>query len=155
MKSKQLFSAVIVTLVGSTTLASAQDKPQPKTPPTTPPTVTKKELKKEVPFCHKASDVVGADVKNSKGENLGKVEELVIDPNTGAISYAVVSFGGFLGMGDKLFAVPFALLKAPEVPEGDRMANFTFDVEKSRLEKAPGFDKNNRQIGRASCRERV
>lgn len=143
MKSKQLFSAVIVTLVGSTTLASAQDKPQPKTPPTTPPTVTKKELKKEVPFCHKASDVVGADVKNSKGENLGKVEELVIDPNTGAISYAVVSFGGFLGMGDKLFAVPFALLKAPEVPEGDRMANFTFDVEKSRLEKAPGFDKNN------------
>jgi len=143
MTSKQLLGAMLVPLLGWT--ASAQDKPQPKTPPpqTPPPAVTKQELKKEVPFCHKATDIVGADVKNPKGENLGKVEELVIEPMSGSIDYAVISFGGFLGMGDKFFAVPFSLLKAPEVQEGDKLAHFTFDVEKSRLEKAPGFDKNN------------
>ena len=138
-----LLGAAIVPLLGLTTLASAQDPKPPQTPPTAPPQVTKKELKKELPFCHKASDVIGADVKNAKGENLGKVEELVIEPGSGTIDYAVISFGGFLGMGEKLFAVPFSLLKAPEVREGDKMAHFTFDVDKAKLEKAPGFEKKN------------
>ena len=143
MTSKRLIGAAIVPLLGWTTLASAQERPQPKNPQGTPPTVSKEELKKSVPFCHKASEVIGSKVKNQKGEDLGKVEELVIEPSTGSIDYAVISFGGFLGMGDKLFAVPFSLLKAPEVPEGNRWANFTFDVDKSRMEKAPGFDKKN------------
>jgi sporulation protein YlmC with PRC-barrel domain len=143
MTSQRLLSAAIVPLLGGIALATAQDKPQPKTPAGSPPTVSKQELKKEMPFCHKASDVIGSKVKNAKNEDLGKVEELVIEPSTGFIDYAVVSFGGFLGMGDKYFAVPFTLLKAPKVPESSDQAFFTFDVEKSRLEKAPGFDKNN------------
>lgn len=130
--------------MGWTAFASAQtDKQQPRTPSGTPPAVSKTELKKGVPFCHKASEVIGSNVKNPQGEDLGKVEELVIEPASGTIEYAVISFGGFLGMGDKLFAVPTSLLKSPEVPEGDRHAFFTINVDKARLEKAPGFDKSN------------
>ena len=143
MTSHRLLSAAFIPLLGWTALATTQDKPQPKPTTATPPTVSKQELKKDVPFCHKASEVIGSNVKNQKGEDLGKVEELVIEPASGSIDYAVISFGGFLGMGDKYFAVPFSLLKAPQVPEGSKAAHFTFDVEKSRLEKAPGFDKNN------------
>ena len=142
MKTKRMMSAAII--LGCTAIASAQGtKDKHATPQGTPPTVSKDELKKGLPFCHKATDIVGSKVKNTKGEDLGKVEELVIDPGSGSIEYAVISFGGFLGMGDKYFAVPFSLLRAPEVPEGDKWAHFTFDVDKSRLEKAPGFDKNN------------
>jgi sporulation protein YlmC with PRC-barrel domain len=143
MTRTRLLCAAVV--LGWTAIASAQtDKPQSKTPPSsTPPTVSKQDLKKGVPFCHKASEVIGSKVKNPQGEDLGKVEELVVEPASGSIEYAVVSFGGFLGMGDKLFAVPFSLLKAPDVPEGDRLAHFTLNVDKARMEKAPGFDKNN------------
>ena len=53
-----------------------------------------------------SSSFAGPDVKNLVGENLGEVKELMINTNTGKVEYAVLSFGGFLGMGDKYFAVP-------------------------------------------------
>jgi hypothetical protein len=59
----------------------------------------------------------------------------VIDPNTGKVAYAVVSFGGFLGMGTKLFAVPFSAL-AYDIEENE----YVLDITKERLETAPGFD---------------
>lgn len=86
----------------------------------------------------KSSDLIGAQVKNAQGEDLGKVEDVVLDLEAGQIAYAVVSFGGFLGMGDKLFAVPSASLKRRA---GDD--TLVLNVAKERLEKAPGFDKND------------
>jgi sporulation protein YlmC with PRC-barrel domain len=85
-----------------------------------------------------ASTLAGDEVKNSAGEDLGKVDEIMIDIPTGRVAYAVLSFGGFLRMGNKLFAVPWDVLKVDE----DRKC-FILDVEKSRLENAPGFDKDN------------
>lgn len=84
-----------------------------------------------------ASTLVGDRVRNSKGEDLGKIEEVMIDLATGRVAYAVISFGGFIGMGDKLFAVPWSALK---VDEGQR--EFVLDVDRAVLENAPGFDKN-------------
>jgi sporulation protein YlmC with PRC-barrel domain len=84
----------------------------------------------------RASEVIGKDVKNPQGENLGDVKDLVIDQDMGSIAYAVVSFGGFLGMGDKLFAVPWSALSR----SGDKV--LVLDVPKERLQKAPGFDKD-------------
>jgi len=148
MQQRHLLWAALFPLIAGAALALPQEeKPKPKNP--APPQgepavkVDKKEVKKGLPFCHKASEVIGAEVKNPKGEKLGKVEELVLDPASGSIEYAVISFGGFLGMGDKLFAVPFSLLKAPEVSDNSKMAFFTYDVDKAKMEKAPGFDKNN------------
>jgi len=83
----------------------------------------------------KASSMIGTDVCNPKGENLGEIKEVVIDPATGRVAYAVVSFGGFLGMGTKLFAIPFSAFEY-DVEENQYM----LDISKKRLEAAPGFD---------------
>jgi hypothetical protein len=69
---------------------------------------------------------------------LGAIEELMIDVDTGQIAYAVLSFGGFLGFGDKLFAIPWKALKLDAANEV-----FKLNVDRKVLESAPGFDKDN------------
>ena len=83
----------------------------------------------------KASSVIGTDVVNAKGDNLGSIKEVVIDPYTGKVAYAVVSFGGFLGMGEKLFAIPFTTFKY-NMAENE----YVLDVSPEQLKSAPGFD---------------
>jgi sporulation protein YlmC with PRC-barrel domain len=85
-----------------------------------------------------ASTITGDEVRNPEGEDLGKIEEIMLDMGSGRISYAVLSFGGMLGMGDKLFAIPWNSLQLD--PENKY---FVLDVDKERLKNAPGFDKNN------------
>jgi sporulation protein YlmC with PRC-barrel domain len=85
-----------------------------------------------------ASTLAGDKVRNAAGEDLGKVDELMIDIPSGRVAYAVLSFGGFLGMGNKLFAVPWNALRVDE----DEQC-FVLDVDKRTLESAPGFDKSN------------
>jgi uncharacterized protein YrrD len=82
--------------------------------------------------------MIGAKVRNSAGEGLGKVEDVMIDLGHGRIAYAVLSLGGFLGIGNKLFAIPWNALKLNPGEE-----EFILDVDKKVLEKAPGFDRNN------------
>ena len=85
-----------------------------------------------------ASSLAGDNVKNRAGEDLGKVDEIMIDLHNGHVAYVVVSYGGVLGMGNKLFAVPWNAFTIDE----DEKA-FVLDIEKERLENAPGFDKDN------------
>jgi sporulation protein YlmC with PRC-barrel domain len=84
-----------------------------------------------------ASTLIGDAVVNRKGEDLGKIEDLMIDPEQGRVGYAVLSFGGFLGVGNKLFAVPMQALKLLREDK-----KFILDVDKERLKNAPGFDKD-------------
>jgi sporulation protein YlmC with PRC-barrel domain len=85
-----------------------------------------------------ATTIIGDKVVNPQGEHLGEIKELMIDLELGRVAYAVLSFGGVLGMGEKLFAVPFqALQLRPDRHE------FVLNVDKEKLKKAPGFDKNN------------
>jgi sporulation protein YlmC with PRC-barrel domain len=84
-----------------------------------------------------AKSLIGGRVVNLKNENLGKIEDLVIEPEDGRVTFAILSFGGFLGMGEKLFAVP---LQAMKTSTEDRA--FVLDVDKERLKNAPGFDKD-------------
>lgn len=85
-----------------------------------------------------SSSITGTKVTNEQGDDLGKIEDLMVDLESGKVSYAVVSFGGFLGMGNKLFAVP---LQAMHVDTKDE--EFHLNESKERLENAPGFDKDN------------
>jgi sporulation protein YlmC with PRC-barrel domain len=85
-----------------------------------------------------ARTVTGDSVVNRRGEKLGKIEEIMLDMNDDRIAYAVLSFGGFLGVGDKLFAVPWGALELDTANK-----RFVLDVAKEKLENAPGFDKNN------------
>ena len=85
-----------------------------------------------------ADTLIGNDVYNQKDEDLGDIKEIMLDVNNGRIAYAVLSFGGFLGIADKLFAVPWSALKLDTVNK-----RFLLNVEKKSLESAPGFDKDN------------
>ena len=85
-----------------------------------------------------ADTLMGNDVYNKDGEDLGDIKEFMIDMASGKISYAVLSYGGLLGMGDKLFAVPWSALKLDTANK-----RFTLDVLQATLEDAPGFDKDH------------
>ena len=83
----------------------------------------------------RASKLIGKSVRNAKGENLGEIEDLVIDVNNRRVHYAVLSFGGIAGLGDKLFAYPIKLFRA--APDSDELV---LNVDRAKLEKAPGFE---------------
>lgn len=84
------------------------------------------------------TSLCGDEVKNAQGENLGDVKDIMLDTQKGKIAYYVLSFGGFLGMGDKYFAIP------PEAMTLDTEEEcFVLNVSKEQLKNAPGFDKDN------------
>lgn len=82
--------------------------------------------------------VIGSNVVNKHNEELGTIEDLVLDAGAGRIAYAVLSFGGFLGMGDKYFAIPWNAFHF-NLKENRAVLN----LDKKQLENAPGFDKDN------------
>ena len=84
-----------------------------------------------------ASSLSKDSVRNKMGEDIGSISEIMIDVPTGHVAYAVLSFGGFLGLGNKLFAIPWEALTLDE----DEQC-FVLDVDKRALENAPGFDKD-------------
>ena len=83
-----------------------------------------------------ADTLTGDKVVNRQKEDLGTIEHLMIDVETGRVAYAVLSFGGFLGLGDKLFAIPWSALA---IDTGEKQ--IILEVDKRSLESAPGFDK--------------
>jgi sporulation protein YlmC with PRC-barrel domain len=85
-----------------------------------------------------ADTLMGEDVYNRQGDELGDIKEFMLDMQTGQVAYAVLAFGGILGMGGKLFAVPFQALQLDTVDK-----RFILDITKERLESAPGFDKDD------------
>ena len=85
-----------------------------------------------------ASSLKGDNVVNHQGEDLGKIEEIMIDLDRGRIAFAVLSFGGFLGMGDKLFAIPWQAFTVDTVQK-----RLVLNTKKELLEKATGFDKSD------------
>jgi sporulation protein YlmC with PRC-barrel domain len=85
-----------------------------------------------------ADTLIGNDVYSTANESLGTIKELMIEMSSGKISYAVLSYGGFLGMGDRLFAVPWPALKLDTANK-----RFILNASKERLKDAPGFDKDH------------
>ncbi len=82
-----------------------------------------------------ATSIIGVKVVNKADEDFGWIKDIMINLKDGMIHYLIIEFGGFLGLGEKLFAIPFAALKL-NVKEH----NFILDVEKTFLETAPGFN---------------
>jgi len=81
---------------------------------------------------HRVSKVIGSDVRNKSGDKIGDIRDLVLD-DRGTIKLAIVSTGGFLGVGDRLHAVPWEAITLG--PKDDRI----LDIDKARLQAAPGF----------------
>jgi sporulation protein YlmC with PRC-barrel domain len=82
--------------------------------------------------AHRVSKILGTEVRTKFGEKVGDICDIVVD-DRGAIRLAIVSTGGFLGVGDRLHAVPWDLLTPG--PKDDRI----LDIDKARLQAAPGF----------------
>lgn len=87
----------------------------------------------------RASKVIGMKVHNPQGEALGKIDDLIIDVNNERVAYAILSFGGVVGVGDKHFAYPLSLFK----PASGRNDQLVLNVDKEKLKSAPGFDRKN------------
>jgi sporulation protein YlmC with PRC-barrel domain len=85
-----------------------------------------------------ADTLEGDNVVNAQGEDLGEIKDIMIDVPSGRVAYAVLSFGGVLGMGDKLFAIPFEAFRLD--PTNDRVI---LNVPKDKLKNAPGFEKDH------------
>ncbi|HSZ72277.1 MAG TPA: PRC-barrel domain-containing protein [Cytophagaceae bacterium] len=85
-----------------------------------------------------ASSIIGDHVENRNGEKLGKIKDVMVNMKRGFIEYVVIEFGGFLGLGEKLFAVPFEALEL----KADRQT-FLLDRQKDFLKNAPGFNKEH------------
>jgi len=92
--------------------------------------------KKGLLWARRVSAIKGADVKNPAGEKLGDLEDLVLDVNSQKVRYAVLSYGGILGIGDKLFAVPMTALQTDPSKQ-----EFILNTPKDQLKNAPGFNK--------------
>jgi sporulation protein YlmC with PRC-barrel domain len=81
--------------------------------------------------------ILGAKVINPEQEDLGTIEDIVIDVRDNRVVYAILSFGGFLGLGDKHFAIPWEALS---FDASHKVA--VLSIDKDRLKNAPGFDKD-------------
>jgi sporulation protein YlmC with PRC-barrel domain len=96
------------------------------------------ERSAKVGKINKASSLTGMPIKNHLGENLGEIQDLVLDLPTGRISYVVLSVGGFLGVGEKYIAIPPSVFAT--APGGDSLL---LNADKSRIQGAPGFVKTS------------
>ncbi len=74
-------------------------------------------------------------VYNPEGEELGKIEDVIVDQNNGKIAFGVLSFGGLFGIGDTRYAIPWEAL---EYHDDDR--RYTLNISKEQLEKAEGYN---------------
>ena len=88
----------------------------------------------------RVSELIGANIYDPRGEDIGDIDDIVIDAS-GKVRYAAVSYGGFLGIGDKLFAVPFDAFKTKRDDDGDFY--LTLNVTEEQLEGAVGFNDDN------------
>jgi len=84
------------------------------------------------------AEIIGADVESQTGDTLGTIETIMLDQDHGEVAYVVLSYGGFLGLGDKLFAMPWDIFRYNAADEC-----FVVNVSKEALKSSPGFDKDH------------
>lgn len=90
----------------------------------------------------RASQLIGMNIQNPEGKSLGSVNDIVIDARSGRVRYAAVSYGGFLGLGDKLFAVPWGAFQYTRAADGGDY-RLVLRVTEEQMKTATGFDPNN------------
>jgi sporulation protein YlmC with PRC-barrel domain len=91
---------------------------------------------------HRASEIIGLNVMTPNNEDtIGEINDLVLDAKSGKIRYAAVSVGGFLGIGDKMVAVPWQAFEQRRDEDGNMFVSL--NTTKEKLEQAPGFNQDN------------
>jgi sporulation protein YlmC with PRC-barrel domain len=102
--------------------------------------VTSGEIEVEtMPSVLSASALIGSKVQSPRGDDLGRIDDLILDQDRGCVAYAVMSSGGFLGLGDKRLAIPWHALTFDSQKQ-----LFVLDIDRQMLERAPGFNGESR-----------
>lgn len=91
----------------------------------------------------RVSQLIGMNIQNPKGENVGEIHDIVVDTSTYRVKYAAVSYGGFLNLGDKLFAVPIEAIECQPDPEDRDEHILVMNVTQKQLEGAQGFNEDS------------
>jgi sporulation protein YlmC with PRC-barrel domain len=151
MRTKEILILAAVLLSGSVYAADVEvktevktDKPKVEAEIKTDADRNRADYKQEVRVesavkaVNKARSILGMEVRNRSDEKLGEVKDLVLDMNTGKISYAALAIGGFLGVGEKLIAVPTTALTP-----SDHQNILIMDATRGELVDAPGFAATN------------
>ena len=87
-----------------------------------------------------ASEIKGSTVRNRQKEEIGDINEVLIEPDSGRVRFAILSVGGFLGLGSTRVAVPWSAFEI--TPQGGRIT-YMLDATRDRLEKAPRVEGKN------------
>lgn len=97
------------------------------------------------------ADLAGSAVRNQDGDQIGEIEDLIVDVRKGELAYAIVGVGGFLGVGQKSVAVPWERLRRADQPQ-----TFVMNVDRQTLENAPAIDADSlAQLEDPEARRRI
>jgi len=129
-------------VVGCAMPLCAQNPVTPQTPNSTAQNLRKLDSTTTGPGI-RVSKLIGMNIQNSRKESVGQIKDIVIDPASTRIQYVAVTYGGFLGVGDKLFAVPMRAIQVQQDPDSRDRVVLVLDVTKEQMNGAQGFDESN------------
>jgi len=130
---KKLLASFVAVLVTAPLVVSAQTTRSSDT------SDTKAPAWKNTRALHETKDIIGTRIKGSDGKDLGEVDQLLIDTQTGKVSYAVIGVGGLAGVGEKKVVVPWSELKFSPTAEGKKNA---IVMDQSKLDSAPRYERS-------------
>ena len=133
---RSLLMAAALGLAAFSVQAQTSPSGTPSTAPSSPPSGSR-QPQPAMARDARVSQLIGKEVRNPQGEKFGEINDLIIDVNNEVIHYAILSFGGVMGLGDKLFAYPLSVFR--HALDRDELV---LDVDKERLRRAPGFERN-------------
>jgi sporulation protein YlmC with PRC-barrel domain len=136
------FQMAFIASICTASLAYSQDTVKVATPKNQVQDLSKLDSKTEG-ISVRATKLIGMHLHNSNKENVGQIKDLVLNPTTSRIQYAAVTYGGFLGIGDKMFAVPLHAIKVAADPDRQGHVLLVLDVTKEQLAGAQGFDEEH------------
>ncbi|QDT90224.1 PRC-barrel domain-containing protein [Gimesia algae] len=140
------FSVATLCLAGSTCAFDNPNEEKAATPDNSKAhTGDKSETKrmKKAGIVTRSSKLIGMNIENPQGQSLGEISDLVMNTSTGEVRYAAVTYGGFLGLGNKMFAVPFEAFNIKQKTDSPNEHTLILNVTQKQLEGATGFDEDH------------
>ncbi|XZE20346.1 PRC-barrel domain-containing protein [Pirellulaceae bacterium SH449] len=141
MKISKIWIASVMTVAFSSTLVAQNPNVKPAQETATQ-NLQKLDTTTSGPGI-RASKLMGMNIQNSKKEHVGQIKDIVVDPMSTRIQYVAVTYGGFLGLGNKMFAVPMQAIKVQQDPDNRDQVVLVLDVTKEQMNGAQGFDEAN------------